>query len=59
MTSRDIRERAEKYFFQAPTPDERSAAWREHLAAAEAVRERMMAQRAARMAREASTPRSK
>jgi hypothetical protein len=51
-------DRAERYF-KSPEPDECSAATREYQAARAAVLERMMAQKAARLAREAPIPRSK
>jgi hypothetical protein len=56
--TQNARDRAET-FFQAPTPDERNAAMRDYKAEQDAVREKMAAQRAARLAREAPTPRSK
>jgi hypothetical protein len=43
--------------FKAPTADERSAASREYLAGQETVRERMAAQRAARLAKEKASGR--
>jgi hypothetical protein len=52
MTSKAVRERAEK-FFKPPSPDECSAARQEYKTAQDALREKMAAQKAARLAREA------
>jgi hypothetical protein len=46
----DAKASAERHF-RTPSADERSAAWREHLAAQAAARERMQRQREARLAK--------